>query len=85
MVHFVLDDLCSPSGKGFDTGLELLVLPLNFDSLIALAGTGAAQQRKTALCCVILPGRLQDLRVEHGHISAFVIKGDDPLGDTDHI
>ena len=46
MVHFVLDDLCSPAGKGFDTGLELLVLPPDFDGLVTLAGALAAKRGK---------------------------------------
>lgn len=37
MIHFMLDDLCRPTGKGFDARLEFSRLPLHFDGFVALA------------------------------------------------
>ena len=53
MVDLVLNDLGAPARKGFHAGLELLVLPLHLDGLIALAGARTAQQRKAAFLCII--------------------------------
>ena len=53
MVDLVLNDLSAPAGECFDAGLELLVLPLHLDGLIALARTRAAQQRKAAFLRII--------------------------------
>ena len=36
MVDLVLDDLCCPAGEGLEPSLELLVLPLYFNSLETL-------------------------------------------------
>ena len=44
MIDLVLDDLCGPAGESFDAGLELLVLPLDLDGLIALTGAGATKE-----------------------------------------
>ena len=85
MVNFVLDNLCGPAGEGFDAGLELFVLPLNFDRLITYAGERSAEQRKAAFLCSIRSGLFDNLWVEHRHICAIVIKNNDPLVHTDHI
>ena len=53
MINLVLDDLRGPAGEGFDPNLELLVLPLHLDGLIALAGAGAAEKGKATLFGVI--------------------------------
>ena len=53
MVDLVLNDLGAPASECFDAGLELLVLPLNLDGLVAFAGTRAAQQRKAAFLRII--------------------------------
>ena len=63
MVNLVLDDLRSPAGKGLDTGLEFLILPLDFDGLIAFTGTGVSQKRKTALLGIIKSGHFDDLGI----------------------
>ena len=36
MIHFVLNDLRWPTGKGFDAGLEFSGLSLRFDGFVAL-------------------------------------------------
>ena len=53
MIDFVLDYLCSPTGKGFDAGLEFSSLPLNFDSLVTFARAGASEQRKATFFGII--------------------------------
>ena len=65
MVNFVLDDLGRPAGEGLDAGLELLILPLNLDRLIAFARPWAAQQGKTAFGSIVEGGCFDDLRVKH--------------------
>jgi len=85
MIHFVLDDLRRPAGEGFDPGLELLILPFDFNGLIALALSWTAKEGQAALLGIIHSGHLDDLRIEHGHIYAFVIKDDDPLAYANHI
>ena len=55
MVDLVLDDLRRPASEGLDPGLELLVLPLHLNGLIALAGTRAAQKGKATFLCIICP------------------------------
>jgi len=49
MINLVLDDLRRPAGKGFDSGLELFILPLYLDGLIALALARATQQGQAPL------------------------------------
>ena len=46
MVDFVLDDLGRPAGEGLDTGLELLILPPDFDGLVPLTGAGVTYEGK---------------------------------------
>lgn len=85
MIDLVLDDLCGPTREGFDTGLELFVLPFDLYCLIALTGTGATKEGQAALFGVIRSGRLNDFRIEHRHICAIVIKDNDPLANANHI
>ena len=59
MVNFALDDLCRPAGEGLDPGLELFVLPPDFDGLVALALSWAARQGKAAFLRVIQAAFLQ--------------------------
>ena len=85
MVNFVLDDLGRPAGKGFDAGLELLVLPFDFNRLITLAGTRTAKKGQATLLGFVWPGHFDDFRIEHNHIGSCVIKGDDPPEHPNHI
>ena len=85
MVNFMLNDLCRPAGEGFQPGLEVQILIADLDFLIAFGFSGTAQQRKTAFLRIVLAFRLDDLRIQHGHIGSFVVKYDDPLGHTDHV
>ena len=80
MINLVLDNLSRPAGKGFKTGLELLILVLDLDGLppLCLADT---KQGQASLLRIIAVGTLDDLRVEHHHVAAFVIKSNDPLGE----
>ena len=72
MINLMLDNLCRPAGKGFDTGLELFVLPPNFDGLVTLAGARTTEQGKTAFLGIIWSGHLDNFQVEHCHICAIV-------------
>ena len=85
MVDLVLNDLSSPAGEGFDTSLEFLVLPLDFDGLKPLAGARVAQKGQAALPGIVRTGGFEDLRVEHSHICPLIIKDDDPFLYADHI
>lgn len=85
MINLVLDDLRCPAGKGFDAGLELFVLPFDFNSLITLARAWTAKEGQAAFLSVIRSGHLDNLRIEHGHICALVIKDDDSLTHANHI
>ena len=85
MVNFVLNDLSRPADKSLDTGLELLVLPLDFNALVAFARARAAEQGKAVFLGVVRSGHLDNFRVKHRHICALVIKDDDPLMHPNHI
>ena len=84
MVNFVLDDLCCPAGEGLKACLKLLILVLHLDGLPAF-GLPDAGEGKTALLRLVRSGFLDDLRVEHDHVLALVVKGDDPLVNADHV
>ena len=47
MVNFVLNDLRRPTVEGFDASLKISGLQLDVDGLIALAGAGTTEERKT--------------------------------------
>ena len=85
MVNLMLNNLRGPTGKGFDTSLKLVSSPLNFDSFIALARTGATEQRKATFFGIIRVGFFDNLRVKHRHICTFIIKYNNALAHTNHI
>lgn len=85
MVNLMLNDLCCPTGEGFDTGLEFGSLPLNFYGLIAFTFTGSAEQRKATFFGIIRSCLFDNFGVEHHHICTFVIKYNNPLANANHI
>ena len=84
MVKFMLNDLCRPAGKCFDARLELLILPLHLDGLVALCFPRAGQ-RQAALLRVIRRGFFDDHGIEHDHVCTNVVERDDALVDANHI
>ena len=84
MVNLVLDDLCCPTSEGLEASLELLVLVLYLNGLPALGLTDASEG-EAALLRLVRTGFFDDLRVEHHHVTALVVKDNDPLVDADHI
>lgn len=84
MVDFVLNDLGSPAGKGFQACLEIFILILYFDGFPALCLSRTCKG-KTALLGLIQSGLLYDLRIEHGHVAAFAFKYDDAFAYANHI
>lgn len=84
MVDFVLDNLGSPAGEGFEARLELLVLVSHLDALEAF-GLPQSGKGQAPLFRLVRIGFLKDLRVEHDHIRPLIVKSDDPLVDADHI
>ena len=83
-MRFVLDALGRPAGEGLEAGLELLVLILNFDGFPPL-GLADTSEGQTAFLRLVGPGLLDDFRVEHDHISAFIVKDDDALVHANHV
>ena len=81
----MLDDLGGPAGEGFDPGLELLVLPADLDLPEPLGFPGAAQQGQAAFFCFVFPGGCENLRIQHHHVAALAVEGNDTLIDADHI
>ena len=84
VVDLVLYDLRRPAGEGLEAGLKLFVLPLNLDAAEALRFPHAGE-RKTALLGVESAGALHYDGVQHDHIFAVVLKGDDALFNADHV
>ena len=84
VVDFVLYDLRREAGKGSDAALELLVLPLHLDGPESFRLPNAGE-RQAPLLRLVGPGLLDNDGVEHDHICAVALKGDDPLADADHI
>ena len=70
MIHLVLNDLRRPAGEVFRTRLHFQGLILHLDGLIALALTGAAEERQTAFLGVVRAVLLDDLGIEHHGIHA---------------
>ena len=64
--------------------MELLVLPLHLNGLETLRAPRAGEGQ-AALLSLIRPGLLDDDGIEHDHVFALVVKGDDALVDADHI
>lgn len=53
MVNFVLNYLCSPTGKSFDASLKLNGLPLYFNRFITFARSWTAEKRQTRFFSII--------------------------------
>ena len=89
MIHLVLNDLCRPAGEVFGARLHIQGLILHLDGLIALALTGAAEERQATFLGVIRAVLLDDLGIEHHRIyrssSALIEKRDDALAHANHI
>ena len=89
MIHLMLNDLRRPAGEVFRACLHLQGLILHLDGLIALALTGAAEERQTAFLGVVRTVFLDDFGIEHYCVSrsssALIEKGDDALAHADHI
>ena len=60
------------------------VLILHLDGFPA-SGPPGAGEGETPLLRLVGVGFFDNLRIEHGHVFALVVKGDDPLVDADHI
>ena len=84
MVDLMLNDLRRPAGERFNARLELLILPLHLDGLVALR-VPRAGQGQAALLRVIGRGFFDDHGIEHDHVCTNVVERDDALVDTDHI
>ena len=84
MVDLVLEDLSGPAGEGLDASLELFVLPLDLDGLVALDPPGAGEG-ETAFLSLIRPGLFEDDWVEHDEIAVLALDGDDALRSADHV
>ena len=70
MIHFMLNNLRRPAGEVFRACLHIQGLILYLDGLIALALTGAAEERQTAFLGVVRAILLDDLGIEHNRIYA---------------
>ena len=84
MVDLVLDDLGRPAGEGLTLLLETLVLPADLDGLPP-PGSAGAGEGQAPLLRLIGAGPFHDLRIEHDHIAALVVEGDDALVHADHV
>ena len=84
MVDLVLDDLCRPTGEGFDVGLHGPILPLHFD-LPEPAGRALPGEGQAALLCRVGALAAENDRVEHFAQRSVVIEHDDGFGFADHI
>ena len=84
MIDFVLDDLRSPAGEALDMADHLAILPAHLDVLEApcfvLSGEAEA-----AFVCLVAARFLRDYRIEHFHIHAVVVEGDNGFWDADHV
>ena len=84
MVDFVLNDLRRPAGERLDARLELLILPLHLNGLVALRFPRAGQGQ-AALLRVIGRGFFDDCGIEHDHVITIVVERNNALVDADHI
>ena len=84
MVDLMLNDLRHPAGECPDARLELLILPLHLDGLVALCFPRAGQGQ-AALLRVLGRGFFDDHRVEHDHVLTNVVERNNALVDADHI
>lgn len=84
VIDLVLNNLRCPAGKGLEPGLEFLILPLHLDGLVAFRFPGAGEGQ-TALLGLIGAGLFDDDGIEHDHIFALIVKGNNALVDADHV
>ena len=84
MVDLMLNDLRRPAGERFNVRLELLVLPLHLDGLVALCFPRAGQGQ-AALLRVIGRGFFDDHGIEHDHVLTNVVESNNTLVDANHI
>ena len=85
MINLVLNDLGSPTGKGFKAGLKIQILIAYFDFLKAPYFTRYAKERKAPFFSFIRIGFFDDFGVEHDGICAVFVKNNDTFVITDHI
>ena len=89
MINFMLDDLRRTAGEVFRARLHIQGLILHLDCLIALALTGAAEERQAAFLGVVCAILFDDFGIEHHRVgrgsSTLVEKGDNALLNADHI
>ena len=85
VIDLVLDNLCSPAGKGFQPGLECGILVFYFDFLKSFCRAGPAQQGKAAFLGFVFAAAADDFGIQHDHVVAVTVKGDDAPGHTNHI
>ena len=89
MIHLMLNDLSRPAGEVLCARLHSQGLILHLDGLVALAFTGAAEERQTAFLGVVRAVLLDDLGIEHHGVrrssSTLVKKNDNALTYTNHI
>ena len=84
VVDLVLDNLGRPAGEGLNPLLEFFVLPADLDGLPP-PGSAGAGEGQAPLLRLIGAGPFHDLRIEHDHIAALVVEGDDALVHADHV
>lgn len=80
----MLDNLRRKACEGLESGLKLAVLILHFDGLVAFRRT-LTRKGQTALLGLVGLGLLDNLGIEHHHILAVIIKGNDALVDPNHV
>ena len=89
MVDLVLNNLCRPAGEVLRARLHVQGLILNFDGLIALTLTGAAEQREASFFGIVGLILFKDDRIHHHCVgrgsSALVQESDDAFSDSYHI
>ena len=84
MVDLVRNDLRRPAGERLDARLELLILPLHLDGLVALCFPRAGQGQ-AALLRGLRRGFFDDHGVEHDHVLTNIVKRNNALVDANHI
>ena len=63
MVYFMLDNLGSPAGEGFDAGLEPVILVLHLDGVVTLGFPGSGEG-KTSFLRFVGAGFFKNYRVK---------------------
>lgn len=84
VVHFMLDNLCSPAGERSPLQLPIHVPEFHLDFFVS---GGFADTGKGEAAFFRLEGVLcrEDSRIEHDHIHDAHVYYDDALSDTDHV